>query len=120
MTEPVVAIPIASLPVAAVVVAAVVVTPLVVTAIVVTIVATLVTVTVAIVGLRGSDDATDERERQGSSSNQTFHFDLPDSPDEPAWGALSAGTPDRRLNVFRQLPFSLFLLPVAAVTRYRT
>jgi hypothetical protein len=65
-----------------------------------------VTVTVAIVGLRGSNDATDERERQGSSSNQTFHFDLPDSPDEPAWGALSAGTPDRRLNVFRQLPFS--------------
>jgi hypothetical protein len=111
MTEPVVAIPIASLPVAAIVVPAMVVTaivltPPVVTAIVITIVATLVTATVAIVGLRGSNDATDERERQGSSSNQTFHFDLPDSPDEPAWGALSAGTPDRRLNVFRQLPFS--------------
>ena len=77
MTEPGVAIPITSLPVAAIVVAAIVVTPLVVTAIVITIVATLVTITIAIVGLRGSNDATDERERQGSSSNQTFHFDLP-------------------------------------------
>jgi hypothetical protein len=72
-----VAIPIASLPVAAFVVAAIVVSPLVVTAIVVAIVATLVTITVAIVGLRGGNDATDERERQGSSSNQTFHFRSP-------------------------------------------
>jgi hypothetical protein len=56
-----------------------------VTAIVVTIVATLVTVAVAIIGLRGCSDATDKREREGSSSEQTFHLDLPVSPDEPAW-----------------------------------
>ena len=78
MTIPIAALPIAAIVVTAVVVTAVIVTPLVVTAIVVTIVATLVTVALAIVGLRGSNDATSERERQDSSSKQTFHFDLPD------------------------------------------
>jgi hypothetical protein len=61
MTEPVAAIPVAT----------------VVVAVIVTIVAMLVTVAVAMVSLRGGDDAADEREREGRSSEQTFHFDLP-------------------------------------------
>jgi hypothetical protein len=92
--EAVMAIPIASLPVAmivvptslvaaivvaTIVVAAVIVTALVVTT-VVTIVATLITVAVAIVGLRSRGDGADQRHGQSSSSDQTFHFDLPDSP----------------------------------------
>lgn len=75
---PVAMIDIAAIVVATIVVAAVIMTTLVVTP-VVTIVATLITVAVAIVGLRSSDGA-DERDSQSSSSDQTFHFDLPDSP----------------------------------------
>jgi len=51
-----------------------------------TIVTPLVAIAVAIVGLRRRDDAADERERKSRSSEQTFHFDLPNRPDEPALG----------------------------------
>jgi hypothetical protein len=60
------------LPIVTMVVATVVVT---LTAMVVR---TLVVVAVAIVSLRRGHGAADERERKSRSSQQTFHFDLPD------------------------------------------
>jgi len=51
----------------------------IVTAIPIAIIVTLMTIAVAVVSLRGGDHAADERERQSRSSNEAFHFDLPNT-----------------------------------------
>jgi uncharacterized membrane protein len=50
----------------------------VVVPIVAMVIVTLVAVAVAIVSLRRGDGAAEQRERKSRSSEQTFHFDLPD------------------------------------------
>jgi hypothetical protein len=57
------------------------VVPIVVTVVVpiaAVVIVTLVVVAAAILSLRRGDGAADERERNSRSSEQTFHFDLPD------------------------------------------
>jgi ABC-type transport system involved in cytochrome bd biosynthesis fused ATPase/permease subunit len=72
-----VVVPIVAMIIATPIVAAIIVTPIV-AAIVLTIVAMLIAIAVAIVGLRRRDDAARKRDRNNHSSEQTFHFDLPD------------------------------------------
>jgi hypothetical protein len=102
------AIPIAAIPIAPIV-------PIMAIMAIVPIVAMVVAV--AIVSLRGRNHAADECKRQGRSSNDAFHSRSPDTPDEPAWDALSNVAPDPKLNVFRQLPFRVFLSPAGALAR---